>query len=271
MPIKHLKNETDEELIEKTPNSFKNCPANTDNLEQMKQWLDAFAEVVKINVSRESSNDAIKEIESRLRITIPSTLRLVYSYFANNRNILSAEQGNKIIDCRILNIEELKIEKNIAVYDFYNGEAIYETDILIYGVTLKSKYLYAIDLNKDWHLYFDRKKWTWKKDDVPLYKNFIILLVCMLITNKKNIFRTFIKGIGFTKFLDQIDEKLNGYLERFKNFEHYNHAVYYNKQYGAFGWLRGNANLLMGCDDKTFAEEMIKKYKFDKAKIIKHE
>jgi hypothetical protein len=72
--------------------------------------------------------------------------------------------------------------------------------------------------------------------------------------------------------LKKIDKIFDGFLERFKDFNHYNHILYYNVHRSALGWFRsGNVNpdLLLGCDDKMFIEELIKRYNFDKAKIYK--
>lgn len=265
MAIKHLKFETDEELVEKTPNVFKNCPANDDHIQQMKYWLDTLAEVCKV---KKANNSKINEMEYKM----PETLRLLYSYFGHNENILTCIDEKPIGGYRFLKTDELKLEKNIVVYDNYSGEALYETDILIYGVTLKSKNLYAIDINKEWHLDFIKNKWYWVKDQIPLYKNLIVLLVNIFISNRNHIFKTNVKNVGSFFKLERIDEIFSGYLTRFKDFEHYKHTLYYNVQYSALGWFRsGNINpdLLFGCDDKIFTDEVIEKFNFDKAKIYK--
>jgi hypothetical protein len=271
VPIKHLKYKNDEELINNTPNSLKNCSANDENLEQLENWLNVFLKTCKIDTLIGLSEDKIIEIEKRLGANLPLTLRLIYTRIGNNENILSPRTENGIIDYRLLNINELILEKGVIVYDYYSGEALYETDVLIYGVTGKSENLFAVDLNKNWHLNY-HKKWYWEKDHMPLYKNIIVLLVCIAISNKNNIFKTNIKNVFSSKPLNAIDEKFSGYLERFKDFKHYNHSLYYNVQYGALGWLRaGNSSpeLLMGCDDTAFVDKFISKYEFNKIKKYK--
>lgn len=80
MAIKHLKFETDEELIKKTPNTFKNCPTNDDNIQQMKYWLDILMEICKIKEMGKYEHK-ISEIERELGYNIPQTLHLIYSCF----------------------------------------------------------------------------------------------------------------------------------------------------------------------------------------------
>ncbi|MDR3058460.1 MAG: hypothetical protein LBU84_10020 [Prevotella sp.] len=272
MQIKHLKYENDEDLINKTPNTFKNCTANGENLQQMKNWMDIFAKICKINFSMEYEQN-MKDVENVLGQNIPKTLRLLYSYFGSNEKILGCEGEKPIKGYKFLKLDELKkIEKNVVIYDGYSGEALYETDILIYSVTQKLKNLYAIDLNKEWHLDFNKDKWYWVKDNIPLYKNILVLLACIFIANKNNIFKTNMKAVGSYFKLETVDKIFDGDFERFKDFNHYDHTLYYNLQYEAIIWFRaGNScpELLFGCDDKKFTEEIIKKYDFNKAKIYK--
>jgi hypothetical protein len=270
MAIKHLKFKNDEELVENTSGSFKNVPANNDNLEQMKKWLEIFVEVYKIDISMDFEN-RIREIECNLGINIPPVLRLVYLFIGNNHDAFSTKGETKLINYRLLNIDEIKVEKNVIVNDGYKGEPLYETDILIYGVDLKDKKFYGIDLYKDWDLMF-YKKWLWVKDNMPLYKNLIVLLVCLAISKKDNIFKTNIKNIGSWKMIENVDKLFKGDFERFNDFKHYDHTIYYNRKNGALGWMRaGNScpEILIGCNDKEFTEEIIKKYEFNKAKIYK--
>jgi hypothetical protein len=265
MAIKVLKFKTEEELVEKMPGTFKNCPANDDNIQQMKYWFDTLVEVCKIVKPN-------KQIIIKAEYKIPEILHLMYSYFGSNEKILTCIDEKSIGGYRFLKIDELKQEKNVLIYDSYSGEVLYETDILIYCVTLKSKNLYAIDLQKEWHLDYVKNKWYWAKDHIPLYKNLIILLTNIFISNKNHIFKTNIKNIGSFFKLEKIDKMFEGYLNRFKDFDHYWHTIYYNIQYNALGWFRsGNIHpdLLFGCDDKNFTEEIIKKFNFDKAKIYK--
>jgi hypothetical protein len=272
MSIKHLKYRTVDELINGIPNSFKNVPANNENIEQMKYWLNIILGMYKINISLDCENK-IKEIENKLEQNIPKALCLLYSYFGSELNMLSQKIENKIMDYRLLGINEIEIEKNVIVYDYYSRDALYETDILIYGVTQKSRNLYAIDLNMDWQLNFNKKLY-WEKDHIPLFQYLLILSVCILINNKENIFKTRIKNVSPFKLLETMDTIFSGDLERFNGFQHYSHTLYYNIQYGALGWFRaGNISpdLLFGCDNKIFTEEIIKKYNFNKAKRIKQD
>lgn len=270
MGIKHLKFTNDEELIAKTSNSYKNTPANAENMDQMKNWLDTFAEISKINVSIEFENK-IKEVEGNLGVNIPPVLRLMYLSFGNNFNVFCGKDETKIINYRLLNIDELNIEKNVVICEPYKGEQLYETDVLVYGVNSKGKKLYGVDLYKDWDLAYS-KKWFWVKNNMPLYKNLVVLLVCLAISKNDHIFKTNIKNIGSYKVIENADKLFSGNFERFEKFEHYEHTLYYNSSNGALGWLRaGNScpEILIGCNDETFTEKIIKEYGFDKIKKYK--
>jgi hypothetical protein len=274
MPIKHLKYGSDEELVKKTANTLENHSANDEDLAQMKHWLDTFSRAHKVDVSMKHEEE-IKGTENRLGKNIPKALRLAYSYFGSNEDILSPEIVNKLFcsDSRLLKLNELKIEQGIAVHDGYTGEALYETDILVYCVDKKSKSVDAVDMEKDWVLGFSNKnkKWYWVKDYFPLYKLIVIELVNIAITRKKYIFKTSVKGMGVPNALDK---KFAGDLERFKDFVYHAYhplTLYCNPQNGALGWLHNAYNapsLVLGCDDKAFVDGIIKKHEFGKAKMF---
>lgn len=67
-------------------------------------------------------------------------------------------------------------------------------------------------------------------------------------------------------------EKLfNGYLIPFNGLSHYEHTVFYNKKYGALAWFHpgiSTCDMLVGCNDKNFVNELIQKLNFNKAKFL---
>jgi hypothetical protein len=215
--------------------------------------------------------DKIKGRENILNIKIPLTLYLLYMYFGNYGEILTLKEETKLINYRLLNIDEIKVEKEITVYDPYKGEPLFMTDILVYGVNLKNKNFYGVDLNKNWDLICLKNKWCWIKDNMPLHKNLLILLICLAIANKKYICKTNIKNAGSFDTIENVDEIFSKDFKRFRDFEHYGHTAYYNSKNSALGWMRAGNNcpeILIGCDNKKFLDELIKKYEFDKIKFI---
>jgi hypothetical protein len=278
LEIKHLKYKTDEELISSLPNGHKNKPANDEDLVKMEHWLNVLMQVIEINYVdfREFHEEKIKE--KNMGINIPKALRLLYSYVGSNEKVFSSgtneNELEKISKQKLLKYDELTVEKNILIYDTYGGgkadyeNPIYETDILIYGVTQKNKKCLAIDLRKEWVLYFHKNKWFFQKDACPVYQDVVVRLVNMIISNQKNVFKTRLKGIWN---LEQMGEVFAGCLEQLNGFKYYDHTIFYNMQYHALGWYRGGVvrDLLFGCNDKIFTKEIIEKYAFDKAKILK--
>jgi hypothetical protein len=263
MAIKHLKFKTDEELVKETPNTYYNSPATDDDIQKMKHWLDTFVKVCGFTV--ELKNDINDQ-------RIPAALKLVYSYFGSNEKILSCETEKPVGGFRFLKFNELKYEKNVIIYDAWLEDALYETDIIIYGVSLKSKKLYAIDVNKEFNLHFYKGKWCWIKDAAPLHKDLLVLLSWVFISNAKHIFKVNINNVPPISEVVYMDTFFEGYLERFNDFEHYGHSVYYNIEHGAFGWFRtihSKCDFTFGCSDKLFIDEVIKKYNFEKLKVYK--
>ena len=255
----------DDELISKTPNSLLNRSADNENLQQMKEWLNMFGSV---HYSTGYSESELQQIEEMLGLKIPPTLRMVYAYTGKDNNLLTPGKL-KNTNYKILKPDELLVEKNVIVHDSYSGEAWYETDVLVYMVTHNGKQAYnGIDMKRDWQLSF-YKQWYWQKDSMPLYKELLVTLVCTAISRMQNIFKTKVKEVTGWEIYKRAEKKFEGYFERFSDFEHYDHTLFYNQQRKALGWFRAGSaipDLLVGCDDKTFIDEFIAKMNMSKAK-----
>lgn len=261
---------TDEELIYKTANSFLNHPATEENLSQMREWLENILSTVYSSETYNTgfSETGLQEIEKSLGINLPSTLRLIYSYIGKDTDLL-IPAPMKMMDLKFVNLNELRIEKDVIVHDYYSGEEWYATDILVYSTTRKGKKAYAgIDLKRDWHLSF-YKKWYWQKDCMPLYKDLPVMLTCIAISQMDNVFKTKMKGVTGWKVDENAEKMLGGHFKRFANFEHFGHTLFFNKQQGALGWFRAGSaipDLLVGSNDKSFVDDLIDKLDFSKAK-----
>lgn len=265
MTAKQVKYTTNEELINKTPNSLLNHSASNENLQQMKEWLNI---LISIHPATGYSEDEIQRIEESLGFKIPETLRLLYSSVGKDINLLTPGIS-KNMDFRILKPEELRIEKDVIVHDYYTGAAWYETDILVYAITQKSKAAYSgIDMKRDWHVSF-YKEWYWQKDHMPLYKDMLVVLACIAISHMQNIFKTKVKGVTGWEVYKRAEKKFEGYFKRFSELEHYDHTLFYNQQHKALGWFRAGSaipDLLVGCNYKTFIDEFIAEMDMNKAK-----
>lgn len=261
----------DEDLIKKTPNSFKNRPADEDNLHQMREWLDI---IVSVCPAGGYPEDELQSAESSLGIRIPSTLRLMYAFAGKGEKLLCPELS-KGMKSKIVRPEELQVKKNVLVYDPYDYErdAWYETDVLIYDAAVtRGKPHYGIDIRRDWNLDYYARKWLWVKDSLPLYKVLPVALVCNAITHMRNSFKTKVKGISHSlhENLDA-EKKFKGWLDMFPDFEHYGHTLFFSKEHKALGWFRAGSaipDLFMGCDDKAFVDEFVAQMEM-KAKHIK--
>ncbi|WP_163213565.1 hypothetical protein [Bacteroides sp. 519] len=265
-----LKYNTDEDLIKKTPNSFLNHPATPDELELMKQWLENILSVYPEMVYG-ISDPELQQIENTLGIALPSTLRLLYSYIGKNTDLFIPELMNKM-DYKLVSPDQLKIEKDVVIHDYYSDEKWYKTDILIYSTTRNGKKAYGgIDIKRNWYLYF-YKQWYWQKDHMPLYMDLPVTLACIVISKMQNVFTTKVKGLYSYKAAEKAEQKFAGYMERFKDCEHYDHTLFFNKEHCTLGWFRtgcAGSDIFLGSNDKQFVDDLIAKMEFSKAKHIK--
>lgn len=262
-----IKFKTIAELITNTPNTLKNCKTNDKNLDQMAQWISLLSGFIQV----ESLDDAVFDhLEKRLDISLPPEIAMLYKNIGSSVDELNGETL-KYQKFKLLTIENLWVEKEVIIKDYYTEECWFKTDVLVYATAKNVKNaIYGMDLKNGWSLSYE-KGWFWQKDDMPLYQKLTTLFTNMIIVNKGNAIRTKIKGITGMKRDEKIEKKFEGVLTRLSNFEYYEHTIFYNQALDLIGWFRaGNApDFLVGSNSENNLNNIIADYDFSSAKFLK--
>ncbi|MEN5232470.1 hypothetical protein [Sphingobacterium faecium] len=262
-----LKFETIDEMIANTPNSFKNRKAVINDLVMLEQWITCLSKFLQINGSDKVE---FESLEKKLGIGIPAEIRLLYEKIANNTDEL-AKESLRFNKFQLLAIENVWVEKDVIVKDYYTEEPLFKTDILVYAAANNiKKPIYGIDLNNEWGLYYE-KGWSWQKDDMPLFMKLTTLFANLIIANKDYIMKTKIKGLTGIKRDEKAEKRFEDIFTRLPGFEYYEHTIFYNHELDLVGWFRaGNTpDLLVGSNRKSNLDNIIVKFDFSSARFVK--
>lgn len=258
---------TIEELVNNTPNSFKNCKADEQELKQMTDWL---AKLSGFLETKGFSNDDLSKYENELEYLLPPEIKILYAVIGKSIKNISDETLIRE-KFQLLEIENFRIEKDVVIKDCYTDEDWFKTDVLIYTTSKNIKNpLYGIDLKNGWDLSF-HKNWYWQKDGMPLFKKLTSLFASIIISNKGNIVKTKVKGINGIKRHEKAEKKFEGIFERLPNFEYYEHTIFINREYDLLGWFRAGSSIdfLIGSNNKMMLYEIIDRLDFTRAKYQK--
>lgn len=261
--------QTVEELINHTPNSFKNRKANQQDIEKMSEWmrlLSTFLPTVGM------SQADIELVEQKFAPKIPAEIKTLYAFMGNSTAVLK-EESLKLHNSQLLHTNDFWIEKDVIIKDYYTEEDWFKTDVLVYASSKNpKKALYGIDLVNGWGLYY-QKDWFWQKDDMPLFQKLTSLYANVIIANKANVIKTKIKGITGIKRDSIAEELFKGTMLRLPDFEHYEHTIFTSEELDLVGWFRAGygVDFLVGSDKKESLTKVIEKFAFTSAKFLKEE
>lgn len=262
-----IKFKTTDELINKTPNSFKNRKADEKDIEKVGNWMFSLSKFLKTSGIPLSNFDFF---EKKLGCQLPTEIKVLYSFVGNSADTLENETL-KQCNFKLLKVEEFWIEKDVIIKDFYTEENWLKTDILIYATSKSTKNaIYGVDIKNGWSL-FHQKDWFWQKDDMPLFKKLTSLYANIIISNKENIIKTKVKGIIGIKRDTKAEKKFEEALARLPDFEFYEHTIFLNEELDLIGWFRaGNmVDFLVGSSNKDSLNYIIEKFDFTSAKFLK--
>ncbi|GEM_PF-1544864 len=261
--------QTVEELINDTPNRFKNRKANQQDIEKMSEWMHLFS---KFLPTVDIAQADLELLEQKLGSKIPAEIKTLYAFIGNSTEALK-EESLKLHDFQLLHTNDFWIEKDVIIKDFYTEEDWFKTDVLVYA-SLKNqkKALYGVDLINGWGLYH-QKDWFWQKDDMPLFQKLTSLYVNVIIANKANVIKTKVKGITGIKRDSKAEELFKGTMLRLPDFEHYEHTIFISEELDLVGWFRAGMGIdfLVGSDKKDSLTNVIEKFAFTSAKFLKEE
>jgi len=262
-----IKFKTIAELITNTPNTLKNRKANDKDLDHMAQWISLLSGFIQVGGLDHAAFDFLKK---RLDINLPPEIAMLYKNIGSSVDELNREML-KHQKFQLLMIENLWVEKDVIVKDYYTGECWFKTDVLVYATAKNvKKAIYGMDLKNGWSLSYE-KGWFWQKDDMPPFQKLTTLLANMIIVNKRKVIKTKIKGITGMKRDEKLEKKFEGVLTRLSSFEYYEHTIFYNQVLDLVGWFRaGNTpDFLVGSNSENNLNSLIAQYDFSSAKFLK--
>ncbi|MDU1892725.1 MAG: hypothetical protein E6767_18755 [Dysgonomonas sp.] len=236
---------------------WNNHRVTDEDLEEFKSWMDCLKDTLKINVKQSGiSNKEIKGVEKRLGISLPSVIKLIYSYIGNEPSFLSS----RLEKVSFLPLDKLYVDENNLVYK-----------------TQGTKYAWGVDLEKDRMVYYVKGHgWYWPQDVMSLCQQSCTDLYCYALTHMKTVAYSRLKGFRSLYPSREGEERYADFFKRVPGFDYYDHTLFYNKEYGAIAWFRGGQftiDILLGCNDKEFIDNFVDTFQLTKAnyKIIDNE
>ncbi|MFV0331354.1 MAG: hypothetical protein ACK5KL_16285 [Dysgonomonas sp.] len=230
---------------------WKNHRITKKEIDQLQIWLDLLKDILNIDIIKSGvSEDKIRETEQRIGTEIPKALKIIYNYIGNDERFLKS----KLENLNFLPLDKLYVENNNLAYKIQG-----------------KKYAWGIDLGKLRLNYYAKDYgWYWEKDAISFWEQSVIDISCFAINHMQTVMYSRLKGFTDTlSWPSEVAEKrYKDFFTRIPNLEYYGHTIFYNKEHKALAWFRGGQftqDILIGCDNKEFIDDFVKRFDLDKA------